>query len=35
MVTKEDRLGRDGLCVWYLPVHTIVYGMNGQQGTAV
>ena len=32
MVTKGDKwMGRDGLGVWDWHVHTVVYGMTGQQ----
>ena len=36
MVTKEDRVGGEGVlevCNWQM--HTVVYGMTGQQGLAV
>ena len=35
MVIKGDRWGKDGLGVWHLHMHTTVYGMGGQQESAV
>ena len=35
MVTREDRLGRDGLGVWNWYMHTMIYGMTGQCRPAV
>ena len=32
MVTKGDR---DGLGAWDWPMYTVLYGITGQQGTAV